>query len=257
MPHDIAPTEDVNLRFGIRKNIGAAGRHARMFATGLLRGQTAVRQRQFQHVYKASLWGGAGDTGFFSGIGSRGSTADEYADNMAHILRRHTDERGRRLTVLDLGCGDFEIGRRLIQRLPDMIYIGADIVPELVAYNQKQFSSEFASFHRIDIVSDALPVADVCLVREVFQHLSNDEIRRTLPKLSHDFVYVTEAQPQILEGKPNPDKPAGATIRFDWQTGRGRGVELDQPPFNRRTVEVFRTGSITAQEIVTLRLFHD
>jgi hypothetical protein len=36
----------------------------------------------------------------------------------------------------------------------------------------------------------------------------------------------------VRSGKPNPDKSANAAVRFDWRTGYGRGVELDQAPWN-------------------------
>src|SRR6266700_922467 len=82
-------------------------------------------------------------------------------------------------------------------------------------------------FRLLDIVSADLPIGDIFLVRQVFQHLSNQEIACTLPKLQkYRHVYVTEAQPIVREGKINFDKPTVKGIRFDWTTGRG--VELDQ-----------------------------
>ena len=54
-------------------------------------------------------------------------------------------------------------------------------------------------------------------------------------------------------GPANPDKAAGADVRFDWATGRGRGVELDLPPYNALAVEVFRAFAPPHEVIVTQR----
>jgi hypothetical protein len=63
-----------------------------------------------------------------------------------------------------------------------------------------------------------------------------------LPKLAkYKHVYITEGQPLVIEGPPNPDKRAGADVRYDWRTGYGRGVELDLPPWNLALQEVVRS----------------
>ena len=49
----------------------------------------------------------------------------------------------------------------------------------------------------------------------------------------------------------HPDKAAGADVRFDWKTGRRRGVELDRAPFNATVVEVFRTFGPPHEVIIT------
>ncbi|HYX04600.1 MAG TPA: hypothetical protein VE963_21090, partial [Reyranella sp.] len=52
----------------------------------------------------------------------------------------------------------------------------------------------------------------------------------------------------------NPDKAAGADVRFDWRTGRGQGVELDQPPFNAKVAELFRAFAPPHEVIISYRL---
>jgi hypothetical protein len=161
------------------------------------------------------------------------------------------------LVIVDLGCGDFAVGEKLLRSVNNLRYIGCDIVPELISYNQYHFGMANVEFNTIDIVSGALPDGHVCLIRQVFQHLSNSEISTILPKLAkYKYVYVSEAQPIAREGPPNPDKPAGAGVRFDLRTGRGRGVELDQPPWDLTLAEVGLTkgtGNVTKM-LVTHRL---
>jgi Glycosyltransferase sugar-binding region containing DXD motif len=207
------------------------------------------RRRTFQAIYRQDLWGGNAITPFFSGFGSRGEHAKLYVEAMVPLLRQHASESSKEFVIVDLGCGDFEIGSQLVKSLCGVRYIGCDIVPELIEYNQYRYGTPLygkgnIEFRTVDIVRDRFPDGDLCLVRQVLQHLSNAEISAILPKLSkYRHVYISEGQPLIRQGFPNPDKPVGQGVRYDWSTGRGRGVELDLPPWNLPLQEIVRTTS--------------
>jgi hypothetical protein len=174
---------------------------------------------------------------------------------MTELLADWAEKAQRSITVVDLGCGDFAIGRELIARLPSLNYIGCDIVPELIEHHTKAHSSDRVCFQTVDIVAEHLPAGDVCLVRQVLQHLSNDDIQHVLPKLEkYRAIYVSEGQPMIVEGPVNPDKPIGSGVRFDWRTGRGRGLELDQPPFNRQIRSILSVPASANEMVVTVEL---
>lgn len=199
------------------------------------------RRRTFSNVYERRQWGWEKGRNYYSGVGSGSEPAKVYLDALAPIIAEAAKKYGDRTTVVDLGCGDFRVGSELLKRLPPVHYIGCDIVPGLIAENTRQYGNERITFRRLDIVSEALPSGHVFLVRQVLQHLPNRDIARVLVKLrAYPSVYVTEGQPEIREGSVNPDKPIGAGVRFNWQTGRGRGVELDQPPFNIPIEEICR-----------------
>ena len=218
-------------------------------------GDKAVRRRVFEQIYEKNLWGQEETSRFFSGAGSRGEAAVSYSETLGELLVSHRSELGRPITIVDLGCGDFHVGEALLQKLPGSTYIGCDIVPALIAHNSARFGNERVSFRLLDIVRDELPRGDVCLVRQVFQHLPNADIQACLKKLDYTFVYVTEGQPERRVGTPNPDAAGNAKMRSDCRTGVGRGVELDQPPFNLRTREVLRTSSTLREVIVTERIY--
>lgn len=229
---------------------GAVARLAWLYILG----DRGRRRETFRHVYRAKMWGSDGDARFFSGPGSRGEAAELYAQRIAELLECHSTQLGRPITVIDIGCGDFQVGSALVSRLPTITYIGCDIVPELIAYNSKRFAAERVSFLQLDVVSGPLPKGDVCLVRQVLQHLSNGEIARVLARLDYQFIYVTEGQPTISVGPPNPDKLAGYDVRFDCRVGGGGGVELDQPPYNLNIEELFRVSAGLAETVVTTRI---
>jgi hypothetical protein len=213
-----------------------------------------ARRDIFSEVYSKKLWGKDSASPFFSGVGSRGRSARDYVQKMSEILSGHAAELGRPLTIVDLGCGDFYVGRALLEFMPGTRYIGCDIVPSLIEHNRQNFGSNLVQFQVLDIVPDRLPEGDVCLVRHVFQHLSNAEISEFLNRHKYALMYVTEGHPAERAGDFNPDKTAGADVRFDWLTGRGRGVELDKPPFNRRSVQAFHTVAPPNEVVVTERI---
>ena len=174
-----------------------------------------------QQVYAKQLWG-AGGTDFYSGEGS----------HLLHITQPYVDSIHTFLSsfetppiVCDLGCGDFNIGQQLVKYTTR--YVGIDIVPELIAYNQATFKNDKISFQCVDIAKDELPAADCALVRQVLQHLSNTEIQTILNKLlNYKYVIITEHVPQG-DFIPNIDIISGQGTRLK----KGSGVAIFTPPF--------------------------
>src|SRR5262249_41309949 len=79
--------------------------------------------------------------------------------------------------------------------------------------------------------------ADLCLVRQVLQHLSNHQIGAVLRKLQqYPLVMITEhyPAPDAAAIVPNKDKAAGADTRIT----DGSAVFLDRPPFNLAIVQL-------------------
>ena len=213
------------------------------------------RRRIFQDVYKQGLWGKDESERFCSGTGSRGIAAQTYVAKISELLKGQIEGQGRSITVVDLGCGDFEIGRELVLRVDSLDYIGCDIVPDLISHHLATNTHQRASFRVLDMVTQELPAGDVCLVRQVFQHLSNAEIKATLKKLKGlAKIYITEAYPAAEAGAVNPDKPTNADVRYDWRTGRGRGVELNEEPFNIPVRELFRVTANPNDVLVTFEI---
>jgi hypothetical protein len=241
--------------------VGAAKVDAKKIAAALDRllnrsvlDQCERRRRTFEGIYSRNGWGKNGTSKFCSGVGSNGPAAEFYIRQMADLLEKHSRELRRPITIVDLGCGDFQIGKGLVDRLPSLNYIGCDIVPELVAYNAARYGNARVQFKTVDAVCDPLPPGDVCLVRQVFQHLTNSDILTVLNRMPYSCVYVSEGQPLRRTGPVNPDKVVGASVRFDWRTGRGRGVELSELPFDLPAKEVFRFAVPPNEVIITERI---
>ena len=186
-------------------------------------------EQVFSRIYEQGMWGRSPGGKFCSGTGSSEAHAVEYVKALERYIAKHGIRR-----VVDLGCGDFAIGQKIAALGVD--YTGVDVVPALIRSHSTQYGSSTVRFAHLDIVKNALPDGDLCLIRQVLQHLSNDQIRLILPKLSrYPHVVVTEHYPgpggRVV---PNKDKPHGHDTRVEDDSG----VFLEHAPFNARIAEV-------------------
>ncbi|QXP73977.1 class I SAM-dependent methyltransferase [Tenacibaculum sp. AHE15PA] len=179
-------------------------------------------KKAMDQVYEMKLWG-TNNAEFYSGDGSHQSNiVIPYIDAVTSFLTSFKDP----ITVCDLGCGDFNIGKQLMQYAKK--YIAVDIVSDLITYNKERFKETNLEFQCLDIAVDNLPYADCVIVRQVLQHLSNNEVQNVVKKLSNfKYVVLTEHLP---EGDfiPNKDIISGQGIRLKKQSG----LNLLEPPFN-------------------------
>jgi hypothetical protein len=130
------------------------------------------------------------------------------------------------------------VATALRSRLRHATYVGCDIVPDLIAHNNKSYATDAIRFHCIDIVRDPL----LPEISASYGRSFNKAIATVLQRLKpYKLIYVTEGHPEQRIGPVNPDKVGGAHVRFDWKSGRGRGMELDQAPFNASVTGQFCT----------------
>jgi SAM-dependent methyltransferase len=189
----------------------------------------------FGDIYQRNLWGGEqGD--FYSGPGSEYQAASVYAEGIRDLIA-HRSIR----SIVDLGCGDFRVARMFLN--DDIRYMGVDIVEPLVRENVARYRGDKVDFACIDIIQDPLPEGELCLIREVFQHLSNAQILKVIPKLRQFKCAVyTDYQPGPgAPCTPNRDISHGVDTRI-W---RDSALFLDQPPFNVPTRLLFEAPAST------------
>jgi hypothetical protein len=172
-------------------------------------------------IYEKNLWGG-NSSEFYSGEGSHDpAIVQPYIEVVSSFLKSFDES----LIVCDLGCGDFNVGKELVSLTKK--YIGVDIVPSLIKRNKTLFQAENLSFQCLDLAKDELPDGDCALVRQVLQHLSNDEVQKIIQKLSnYQYVILTEHLP-MGEFTPNKNKISSQGIRFKQQSG----IDLLAAPF--------------------------
>lgn len=161
-------------------------------------------RRAFQAIYAQAAWGtnqsGAGS----SGLGSTLEFTKIYRVFLQDFLAKH-DIR----SVVDAGCGDWEFSQAIDWTGID--YLGLDVVPSVIADNQRRFGSAKVRFAVANIVRDPLPAADLLVVKDVLQHLSHADIARflaQLPRYRHVLI-VNDVHPVSLTAEPQDIETGG------------------------------------------------
>src|SRR4051812_9785521 len=141
-------------------------------------------QARFERIYHTNLWS---DPETRSGTGSSLDSTRVLREKLPNALR----ELGTRV-LLDAPCGDFAWMDHVDLR--GISYMGGDIVPSIIAENERLFGSESRRFIELDLTRDLLPDADVLLCRDCLVHLSYANIVRVLENLRRSrirFILMT------------------------------------------------------------------
>jgi hypothetical protein len=177
-----------------------------------------------------------------SGPGSTKEYSEPYRKFLESFIVEHDIK-----SIIDLGCGDFEIMRHV--DLNDAWYVGVDCIIERVRANRKLVP--FEGMHTF-MCDDARRIDwsyvlgfGLVLVKDVLQHWSNAEVQAWLD------VYACD---QVEQVRP-ADMPKtrflitncnyGPTVNTDIETGGWRALDLTKEPFSVGTV-VFQWGDDVA-----------
>jgi SAM-dependent methyltransferase len=170
----------------------------------------------FERIYREGLWAKDAQGKGTSGYGSTLEFTKLYRVFLQDFLAAYQVR-----SVVDAGCGDWEFSQAIDWK--GIGYLGVDIAPSVIAANQRRFGAANVRFAVADIVRDELPAADLLLVKDVLQHLSNADVAlflRQLPRYRHVLI-VNDVLPDSLSA------PAA-----DIATGRYRPIDVTQPPFS-------------------------
>lgn len=184
---------------------------------------SGTAENVFDRIYRDRIWGtnerGVGRSGF----GSTLEFTKFYRVFLQDFLAAH-DIR----TVVDAGCGDWEFSREIDWSGID--YLGCDIVESVIAENTRRHGAPNIHFVACDITATDLPRADLLIVKDVLQHLSNQDIERFLEQLEkYEHVLI------INDVDPDTFSASNQDIR----TGEYRPLDLTRPPFDLPMTKLF------------------
>ena len=192
-----------------------------------LRGRSV--EKTFSDVYEKNKWGGAQGQ-FYSGAGSDVEKLGNYIETIREFIKKTGVK-----SLVDVGCGDFRVGQAIIEGL-NVRYTGVDVVPKLIEHHNKTYANDKINFLCLNAAAEPLPPADLCHIRQVLQHLSNEQVGSILKKLSHyKYAIITEHVPTDARVKPNVDMPPSSGTRL----ARNSGVFVEHPPFNLRAETIY------------------
>lgn len=124
--------------------------------------------KRFTEVYEKRLW--------LSEESVSGSGSERESQAVRHsidLLNRFTDELEIR-SIADIPCGDFNWMPLYLEQHPEINYIGYDVVPALIAENRSRFPDR--RFQVLDITCAAPSQADLIFCKDMFNHLSTNDI---------------------------------------------------------------------------------
>lgn len=195
----------------------------------------ADKQTIFSHHYKTNFWG---DQESRSGPGSTLA----YTAGLRQALPGLLNELEVKV-FLDAPCGDFNWMKEV--EMPNIKYLGCDIVPEMIAELKIKYGREDRVFNVLDIVNDSIPMADIWLCRDVLFHLSNDDVLRTLQNFLESDI------PWLLTSTHSE-----GGNKKDIQSGGFRLLNLESAPFNLPKAERYINDSIPGFPARCLGLWH-
>jgi hypothetical protein len=164
----------------------------------------------FAEIHRGNLWG---EPESVSGPGSSLRETETLRRELPGLLAG----LGVR-TLLDAPCGDCH----WISGTPlDLdLYIGIDVVPELIAANRSRLGGARRDFRVADLTRDPLPRTDAILCRDCLIHFSYRFIRRSLDNFRRSgarYLLTTTY--------------SGIPENHDILTGQWRPLDLRLPPF--------------------------
>lgn len=134
----------------------------------------------FDDIYLHDRWNGGSGPGSF----------EENTRSYRSVLQKLFD-RGDINTILDVGCGDWQIMRHM--SLPNSKrYAGYDVSELVISSNIAAYASECVEFNLYDGEFDSLPTADLCVIKDVLQHLSQERVESFIANMrKYKYVIIT------------------------------------------------------------------
>ena len=213
--NDLGKTIEAFRRHGWRAPLVIAGSLWRRFSAHrkarAIAGAGDLRTK-FSLIYRARWWDQQGES--VSGPGSTLAFTHDFRLAFEAFLTRH-----RVTKLFDAPCGDWNWMRE-VQLPPGTCYVGAEIVPELVAHLKQAHASDSVDFVQFDITADPFPQADLWLCRDCLIHLSNADVRKALANFCASEISYALISNYIGE-EPN----------VDIASGDFRPLDLTQAPF--------------------------
>jgi len=171
----------------------------------------------FTKKYETSEWGKSNDPSKYtgsSGGGSRIPVNKVYTE----FVRKFIDENNCK-KIIDLGSGDWQ-SSFLIYENKDVQYYGYDAYDKVVQRNQEKYPQY--TFIHLDILNniDALEEeADLCILKDVVQHWTCDEITTFFDVLlktkKYKYILLTNSCGQNFDNQDTPFRSRPLSIKFE------------------------------------------
>lgn len=170
-------------------------------------------EERFSKIYKINYWNNAESR---SGQGSTLNLTKNLRTELPKLFAQFQIRK-----VFDGPCGDFNWMKWVVKD-SEIIYIGADIVHELIEENIARHANQQVNFIRLDLRLEQLPDADLMICRDCLFHLSYLDTRMLLEN------FVKSGIPYLLTTTYQND---GTFENTDIESGHFRKIDLMKAPY--------------------------
>ena len=195
----------------------------------------------FTHIYNSNEWGNNKNNNYSgsSGSGSAIHFNIKYIKILKQLIKDYSIN-----TIVDLGCGDFRIGRLIYDNL-NISYTGYDTYKKIIDYHKSKSLPSKYTFKHLDFYKykESIKEGDLCILKDVIQHWSTEEIYLFLDYLteSKKFKYI------LLVNCCNQKKD-NETIK----TGAWRPLSMDFLPLKK--YNPIKIGNYKTKEISIIKI---
>lgn len=167
-------------------------------------------------IFRRHYEDGNSNWGKSSGPGSSPYSTIQYRSFIENFIRMNNIEK-----VVDVGCGDWQFSRFI--NFDGVDYLGFDIVSSVVEKNNVNFRTNKINFRMMPSDIEDIQSADLLIMKDVLQHLSNQEILQFKNKVFQKFKYC------LLT---NSYRKLNVKTNIDIKDGGFRCLDLSLPPFS-------------------------
>lgn len=162
------------------------------------------RIKVFTDIYERNVWGqNSSNNNSYKGTSGDGSTISYNINTYIPFIKKFLKKKDIK-TVVDLGCGDWQ-SSHLIYNDINITYYGYDAYEKVCINNNKNFPQY--TFTHLDFVKDKnlLKNADLCIIKDVLQHLCNKDIVDLLQYIitnkKYKYIIITNCCRQMFDNQ--------------------------------------------------------
>ena len=138
--------------------------------------------------------------------------------------------------MVDVGCGIWEFEH---DEFDEVKYIGIDCVKKVIEFNKEKYltTEKNRLFINANILDDKnnIPTVDLCIIKDVLQHLSNENVKKMLDKVRARAKYVIVVNDRDQNGDS------------DISNGEYRRLNMNRSPLN--AYEPFLLNSYSMKDV--------
>jgi hypothetical protein len=184
-------------------------------------------KNKYNFIYKYNLWFSNESR---SGPGSEIQNTKVITRILPNIINKYNIK-----TVLDIPCGDMNFMYHIIKKIPNINYKGMDIVNILINNNKKKYKNY--NFEVGDIITSNLGENDLIIVKDLFIHFSNNNIKKALNNIKKS------RSKYLLVNNSNFNKKYNTDIFFGKNNILSRDVNFMIDPWNLHIIEKYNDDS--------------